>query len=411
MEMKLIRLSAPEEIFVDIRESEIKINDPYKGTTFQVKENVMLHSSTGYFNPGDDINFLGMNKVFKEIEINQQESLFKGEEIPGLDRKSFWLKNSELFACLCAIIYPWFDDKNKIKFHELNNIFLPNDWMELLNPIVITISPSKNWYGFIVDLNKIKKLFSKEIISQIDSLYQKGFSLKLLSENALGNNNSANICIQISDNNPICQRLTAKDNYFNYDSLTLEIINFNSTYGKNPNKIFKYFNKRAIIIISQLVNEFSENSNNFIMAIKNFDSLYDLMSQQKLDETSYNALLLDLYDINRNTSSVDLDDLLKNKIKKSIRNGDDFLDGQYYNQYSWAHLIKRVVRNNAEDIISKVKKNPNEITHLFSKKRVIKKMERIYTAISSRDDKEKEMKKYLQKQVDSYDEVKKYISK
>jgi hypothetical protein len=38
-------------------------------------------------------------------------------------------------------------------------------------------------------------------------------------------------------------------------------------------------------------------------------------------------------------------------------------------------------------------------------------MERIYTAISSRDDKEKEMKKYLQKQVDSYDEVKKYISK
>ena len=410
MEMKLIRLSAPEEIFVDIRESEIIINDPYKGTTFPVKDNVMLHSSTGYFNPGDDITFLGMNKVFKEIEISQQESLFKGEEIPELDRKSFWLKNSELFACLCAIIYPWFDDKNKIKFHELNNIFLPNDWMEILNPIVITISPSKNWYGFIVDLNIIKKLFSKEIISKIDSLHQKGFSLKLLSENSLGNNNSANICIQISDNNPLCQRLTANDNYFNYDSLTLEIINFNFTYGKTPNKIFKYFNKRGITI-SQLVNEFSENSNKFIKAIKNFDSLFDLMSQQKLDETSYNALLLDLYDTNRNTSSVDLDDRLKNIIKKAIKNRDVFLDDHYNNQYSWAHLIKRVVRNNAEDIFSKVKKNPNEITHLFSKKRVIEKMERIYTAISSRDDKEKEMKKYLQKQVDSFDEVKKYISK
>ena len=49
MEMKLIRLSAPEEIFIDIRESKIIINDPYKGTTFQEKDNVMLHSSTGYY--------------------------------------------------------------------------------------------------------------------------------------------------------------------------------------------------------------------------------------------------------------------------------------------------------------------------------------------------------------------------
>ena len=105
-----------------------------------------------------------------------------------------------------------------------------------------------------------------------------------------------------------------------------------------------------------------------------------------------------------------MDDRLKNIIKKAIKTRDVFLDDQYNNQYSWAHLIKRVVRNNAEDIFSKVKKNPNEITHLFSKKRVIEKMERIYTAISSRVDKEKEMKKYLQKQVDSYDEVKKYIS-
>ena len=115
-----------------------------------------------------------------------------------------------------------------------------------------------------------------------------------------------------------------------------------------------------------------------------------------------------MYDINRNQSSVDLDDRLKNLIKKTIRKGHIFLDDQFNNQYTWAYLIKSVVRNNAVDLFSKVEKNPNGITHLFSKKMVIKKMERIYTAVIERN--KEEMKKYLQKQVDSYDEVKQYIS-
>ncbi len=182
------------------------------------------------------------------------------------------------------------------------------------------------------------------------------------------------------------------------------------TYGKSQNKIFQYFNKGKIFI-SQLENELGKHSTDFFKAIKSFNLLFDLMSQQKLDEISYNALLLDLYDRNRNESSVDLDERLQNLIKKTIKKGHNFSDHQYNQSYTWAHLIKSVVRNNAEEIFSKVQNNPNEITQLFSKKMVIQKMERIYAAVLFRGDKENEMQKYLQKQIQSYLEVQPYVFK
>ena len=94
------------------------------------------------------------------------------------------------------------------------------------------------------------------------------------------------------------------------------------------------------------------------------------MSKEKLTETTYKALILDLYDRNRNQSSVDLDDRLKNLINKTLRRGNSNNFNRDY-EYTWANLIISVVINNAEDIIKKIEKNPYEISNLFSKKMVI----------------------------------------
>jgi hypothetical protein len=401
MEIKLKKLSAYEEIFVDIRETDVKVKDPFKGITIPIDDYIMLHSSTGYFNSGNDVTFLGLNRVFKEIRD-------KTKEIPEIDRKSFWLRNSELFACICSIVFPWIDEIEKKHFPDPKSAFQINSWMKMLNTKVITIEPSNNWYGFIIDLYEIKKYFTERIVRLIESLHEKGFSLNLLAENGLGNNNSANIYIQISDNSPLGKRPLANDSYFNYHSLILEKTNFKVKFGQNPNNFFKCFNKEEIFI-SQLRNELGQHSDDFLQAVTKFNLLFDLMTQEKLNEISYNALLLDLYDRNRNESSVDLDDRLKNLIKKTIKKGHNFSEHQFNQPYTWANLIKSIVRNNAEDIFSKVRNNPYEITQLFSKKMVIQKMERIYTAVFSRGDKEKEMKKYLQKQIDSFREIEPFI--
>jgi hypothetical protein len=400
MEMKLIELSALEEIFVDIRETDIVVKDPFKGKTVPISDYIMLHSSTGYFKSDDDVTFLGLNRVFKEIRETENKSA-------RLTRKSFWLRNSELFACLCSIVYPWVDEKKKY-FPDPNSNFLINDWMKILNPTVITIDPAHNWFGFIVDLNKNKTYFSKSIVQLIESLHEKGFSLNLLAENSLGNNNSVNVYIQISNKNISLERPKNNDYYFNFHSLTIERTNFKVEYGQNAGKFFKYFNNKEINF-SQLINELSKHSDKFLRAVKNFNRLFDLMSQEKLDEISYNALLLDLYDRNRNESSVDLDDRLKNLIRKTIKKGHNFSIYNSNHTYTWADIIKSVVINNAEELLSKVKNNPYEITNLFSKKMVIQKMERIYTEVFSRGDKEKEMRKYLEKQVYSFMEVEQYI--
>jgi hypothetical protein len=401
MEMKLIKLTALEEIFVDIRETDVKVEDPFKGKTIPIKDYVMLHSSTGYFKPGEDVTFLGLNKVFKEVlEIDNKS--------PKLNRKSFWLKNSELFACLCSIVYPWVDEKKKRHFPDPNSNFQINAWMKILNPTVITIDPANNWFGFIVDLNKNKDYFSEGINQLIESLNEKEFSLNLLAENGLGNNNSANIYFQICNKNLNLERSQTNDYYFNFYSLTLERTNFKVEYGQNACKLLNYFNCEEIIV-SQLINELRKHSDNFLRAGSNFNLLFDLMSQEKLNKISYNALLLDLYDRNRNESSVDLDDRLKNLIKKTINKGHNFSTHNNWNSYTWADIIKSVVRNNAEELLSKVKNNPYDITNLFSKKMVIQKMERIYTAVFSRGDKEKEMRKYIEKQVESLVEVERYF--
>ncbi len=399
--MQLIPLEKPEEIFIDIRETDVEVKDPFIGITVPIKEYVMLHSSTGGFKSDNDVKFLGLNRVFKDKREPH-------DEISVLDRKSFWLRNSELFACLCSIVFPWVDEQEKKHFPDPDSDFLINSWMKILNPKVITIDPSRNWFGFIIELNEIKKYFSQRIVREIEHLREKGYSLNLLAENGLGNNNSANIYIQITEIKTTLVKTT--NDFINYHSLTLERTNFKVTYGQSPNKIFKYFDKGKIFI-SQLENELGKHSTDFFRAIKSFNLLFDLMSQQKLDEISYNALLLDLYDRNRNESSVDLDERLQNLIKKTIKKGHNFSDDQYNESYTWAHLIKSVVRNNAEEIFSKVQNNPNEITQLFSKKMVIQKMERIYASVLFRGDKENEMRKYLQKQIQSYLEVQPYVYK
>ena len=91
-------------------------------------------------------------------------------------------------------------------------------------------------------------------------------------------------------------------------------------------------------------------------------------------------------------------------MKKTIHKGHN-ITRENDQSYTWAHIIESVVRNNAEKIYSKVEKNPNDISHLFSKKMVVQKMERIYEAINSRNDKEIEINNYIKKQVDSYREV------
>jgi hypothetical protein len=400
MKEKLKRLFEPEEIFIDIRETDIEISDPYKGVKVKIEDYVMLHSSTGYFKQDKDINFLGLNRVFDDLK----ETANNG----SIDRKSFWLRNSELFACLSSIVYPWIDEKKKLSFQDPMLGFQAKDWMEKLKLKVITIEPSFNWYGFFVDLNEIQDYFSEHVVDLIKSLNEKGFTLSVLAENGLGNNNSANIYLQICANWSKQEESSVKENIINYNSLTLEKTNFKVEYGKNPSKLLQYFNDE-ILSISRLEDISSKYSREFISAVRNFNLLYDLMENETLNEIAYNALLLDLHDRNRNESSVDLDDRLKNLLKKTINKGHNISRGSDQ-PFTWAHIIESVVRNNAENISSKVEKNPYEITHLFSKKMVVQKMERIYDKISDRDDSEKERKTYIEKQVISYAEVVSYLN-
>jgi hypothetical protein len=398
MKEQLKKLSEPAEIFVDIRETDIVIPDPYKGKSVEIKDFVMLHSSTGYFHKGDDINFLGLNRVFKEVR--------EGKKNLELGRKSFWLRNSELFACMCSVVYAWVDTEKRKLFPGPDDDFLPDTWMKLLKPDVVTIYPSYNWFGIIIDISRIKECFSEELSQLIENLHEKGFSLKLLSENGLGNNNSANIYFQISYIKPKNGCLILGDNYLNYNSLTLEKTNFKVEFGQNPQKLFHYF--KGKISISNLAQELEKYSKDFLRSGIHFNSLYDLMSRENLNEMSYNALLLDLHDRNRNESSVDLDDRLRNLLKKTILKGHD-IRNKNGSVYTWAHLIESVVNNNAVELATKVKNDPYQITDFFSKKRVIQKMERIHYAILKRKDPEM-MRKYIDKQVESYKEVLRHIS-
>ena len=44
--MQLKKLHKLEEIFIDIRETDVEVKDPFKGITVPIEEYVMLHSST-----------------------------------------------------------------------------------------------------------------------------------------------------------------------------------------------------------------------------------------------------------------------------------------------------------------------------------------------------------------------------
>lgn len=393
----LNELRYPEEIFVDIREQDVVIKDPYKGKPITVPEYVMLHSSTGHFSDptGDDVVFLGLNKVFNS---NAREQ--KNTEIQ--ERKSFWLRNSELFAICVSVLYKWINEDERSALPDSKTRFLPNDWRKILRAKAITVDPSRNWFGFLIELNAIKNIFTNtEIFKLIDSLEKKGYSLTLLAENGFGFKVSPNIYLQLSYRKR--QSTSPFDHFVNFHSLTLEKTNLRVEFGQKPEELFSRFSSDYTLDqVSSLSHKYAPG---FISAVRNFNYLYELMERIKLDKNGYNALLLDLYDVNRNESSVDLDNRLKNLIAKKIRLGHTGVD----HEYNWATIIKSVVLNNAEDLYTKIQNNPYEITNLFSKKRVIEKMERIYEQIFSRDNHEKEMRKYILKQIDSLREIEQHI--
>lgn len=397
MEYSLIEIRKPEEIFIDIREQEVIVNDPYKGIAIPINEYVMLHSSTGYFRDGDDIAFLGLNKIFKQVDQKRNAT-------PVINRKSFWLRNSELFAIACSILYNWVSEEEQSKLPKPKENFLPENWRKILKARVITVDPARNWFGFLIDLNNIKQLFTgTKFCELLISLEEKGYSLTMLIENGFGYNVTPNIYLQISSLHTL-NFSQSFNQYFNFNSLTLEKTNFKVQFSQKPEELFNPFSKDYSL--SNINSLCANHASSFMSAISNFNYLFDLMQKMTLDERSYNALLLDLYDVNRNESSVDLDDRLKNLILKKIRQGHYGTD----NQFNWASIIRSVIINNANDLHSKIQNNPYEITNLFSKKRVIEKMERIYKEIFGRKDHKMEMEKYIYKQVESYREIEQHIN-
>lgn len=387
MENRLKQLFEPEDVFVDIREHEVVINDPYKEKSIKFDDYVMLYWSK----EPKSATFLGLNRVFNDFTL-------KRPEIITLNRKSFYINNSELFACMCALISNWITDENKQQIPSLKDAFLPYTWMNKVNAKAVTIDPAQNWFGFVCNLTQIKDFFEGHgIATLINELRLKGYSLLLIADNSVGNNGSFNIYLQIS---------IGTDSYSDYalftqKSLTLDKTNFMVEFQQKPEKLFQHFCQGAISIDS-LLETMHDYSSSFYNSLKKFLELYRLMSEIKLAPKEYIALVLDLYDRNRNISSVELDERLRNLIDKTISQAINTRE----NEYTWKTLICNIIETNAEDFHSIVRNNPKDIKKVFSKKMVIQKMERIYSAVLGDNFPEKKMKQYIKRQVESYNEIK-----
>jgi hypothetical protein len=395
---RLKTITAVEEIFVDIRENKVEIVDPYKGKTICIDDYVMLYSSTGGFKPGNDIKFLGIhNTITKRTNENSSQDT----------RQSFWLKNSEILALLCAIVYCWREKTETLTEGNLpnpNDKFLPVDWLQSLQATAITIDPSNNWYGFVVDLFRLRNHLPKSLQTIVQNCKAEGFTLSLLAENGFAINASPNVFLQIgSDILKTESNDATGGSPINYYSLTLERTNLRQKYALRPSDLFNFFQgDYSIASLRPIAQQYQQV---FSEAVINFTRLFELMKRLTLNQASYEALVLDLYDRNRNTSSVDLDDRLQNLIKRTVKDGKK----GFRDKYDWATIISSVILIHAEDLQDRVANNARDITEFFSKKRVIQKMERIYKEIFNRKDPLLELSKYLDTQLVSWQNIKSFI--
>ena len=388
--MRIISLKNPSEIFIDIREQEAQIQDIYSNKLIPIKEYVLLYSSTG-----EEFKFLGLNKTF-----NINYNLFSDI----IERKSFWLRNSELFAAMCSILFSWLDiEKLPPELRKINERFKPFDWIEFLKPQVISIDPERNWFAFLVDFTDlIKQLPDSPFYSVLCELESKGFILFITAQNSFRTESLPNIYFQIcSLKNHGNSTYYEPGSGINVSLLTLEKTNFKVTYNKNPEELFSLFPEGYSL--NSISRKFKQVSSAFELALTRFNALYNLMQTITMDEESYDAIVLDLYDRNRSISSIDLDIRLKRLIAKSIVKGKVAVKG---NKYNWATLIDSVIINNSEEILTKIQNNPYELTHLFSKKMVIQKMERIYETVLSRENPGYELRRYISEQVSLFREIK-----
>ena len=350
--MKIIELRKPEQIFVDIREEKVSFKDKYTGDKIEIDEYVLLYSCPGGTEPTNEkFTFLGLNRAFVENEFNNKPTL----------RKSFWLRNSEVFAGMCCILSAWInEDTLPSKKLSRRQSFSPVDWLKFLEAVAYTIDPKRNWYGFTVDLSRRREIFKgTKLYDFITFLKEEGYTLLISAENGLGGDSSPNIYFQIASNNQYHRNPYLDDLSINAQSLTLEKTNLKVSLKGDPDAFFKIFEKDYSL--SSINSIFDKSSDKFLTALENFILLYELMRKINLDRTAYSAIVLDLYDRNRNVSSVDLDRRLQKLINKTIRNG---ARGVVRDEFNWASLIRSVVINNSEDLITKVQNNPYELGKL-----------------------------------------------
>lgn len=387
---EIFSISDPKEIFPDIREHDAQIKDKYSQKLIPIKDYVLLYSSTG-----EDFNFLGLNKI----------DLFNK---PNDERKSFWLLNRELFAILCSIYYAWFMDKEaNNEIANVNESFKPIDWINKLNVKVITIEPERNWFAFIVNLTKIKNTIPKSSLrDSLDTLDELGYSLFLTAENSFRNFASTNIFLQICSNKYVYKQDFIIGNDINFSSLTLEKTSIKSTYFNDPSRLYSFFKEGYSI--QSICNEFHKQSIEFKTAVEGFINLHKLMQEVQMNYESYNAILLDLYDRNRSTSSVMHDKRLQNLIKKTIKNGTVGVENKNYN---WASIIDSIIINNSIELKSKIQSSIYELSHIFSKKMVITKMQRIHSSIFQSSNAKLELNKYVADQVVLHRNIKNILSK
>jgi hypothetical protein len=390
------------EYFPDIRETILEVSDPYLKRKIVIEDKVLIHSSVGFENEkGCPINFHGINNTW---QINKK----KGEDAYP-KRQSVWLTNTELLALMSSILLGWLPERKHAGFFntftsETHDKFRRDDFIKHQGIACTKVGPSGDEYLFSLNLHEFAEQHNIiELLESCQFLAKRNLKLMLVGQNLIGNNLSPDVFLTIQDNSKhksfelsLClARTQLRKSFPNWNQM-LELLTEDNGFFQ-LDRLYRH-------------QQIRHQRESFTHAVEIFVRLYQYMEELILSREQFCALVLDMHDRNRNYYSVKHDDRLKKLISKTLKQTFDALGAKrLHDRYTWSDVIKSIIILHSNT--AKVKSNKNDLYDtriLFTRKRTIEKMERIYGSIpkeESKDGARTELNKYLDAQVASLNSI------
>lgn len=313
-----------------------------------------------------------------------------------------WLTNSELLGLTIGVSNKILTSNFNFKSFE-ESIQSIERWNRQSNSITEfldfwkpTFLRNKNssWFGCILGLSPQLKLgYESEIYTIIQELYRDKILVHLSFENDLNIEKYPNVYLQVSLDD---------FNHQNHPSvMTISKSNFNSIKVKTSpkNKYYSWieFNKLFSAEIEELGVQFYND-------LKSFHKYYQAFKKIELNRIEFIAIVLDLYNRNRNEESLELDDNLKKTIRNTINRNKQNSDFNY--DLTLATVVKNIIKINAEDYNLGSPINTDKYHVIFSEKRVFKKIKNIYDkSIGSEKIRTEKFNSYLRSQTKAYTNI------